>query len=220
MEHYIEIIILLAPGFIAKEVARVLGNIKSKASPIDQALSYFVYSLFACIGVLVVYWLVDTSVENKIALDIILAVTAVVSGVITGALWQLLIKGQWRKVIRAVTICRDGYEYFQEDSLLNANIMDGKDHFIEVRKNNKRIAVGFFLGGSFATDKAFELKINNHPYYAGWLDSKYKSLFPYRDTYFDFTHDIEIIEYGYPEELLDGSLNEEIATSLLEKASL
>ena len=26
MEHYIEIIVMLAPGFIAKEVARALGN--------------------------------------------------------------------------------------------------------------------------------------------------------------------------------------------------
>lgn len=46
MEHYIEIIVMLAPGFIAKEVARALGNVKSRSSSIDQILNYFVYSIF------------------------------------------------------------------------------------------------------------------------------------------------------------------------------
>lgn len=46
MEHYIEIIVMLAPEFIAKEVARALGNVKSRSSSIDQILNYFVYSIF------------------------------------------------------------------------------------------------------------------------------------------------------------------------------
>lgn len=55
MEHYIEIIVMLAPGFIAKEVARALGNVKSRSSSIDQILNYFVYSIFVFYNATYIY---------------------------------------------------------------------------------------------------------------------------------------------------------------------
>ena len=55
MEHYIEIIVMLAPGFIAKEVVRALGNVKSRSSSIDQILNYFVYSIFVFYNATYIY---------------------------------------------------------------------------------------------------------------------------------------------------------------------
>lgn len=59
MEHYIEIIVMLAPGFIAKEVARALGNVKSRSSSIDQILNYFVYSIFCFFTTLLIYTIIN-----------------------------------------------------------------------------------------------------------------------------------------------------------------
>ncbi|WP_127059078.1 hypothetical protein [Veillonella ratti] len=207
MEYYIEIIILLAPGFIAKEVARALGNVKSKITPIDQVLNYFVYSLFASMWLLLGFVIVRYYIQDSIILGIIMIIVAIVSGIFTGAIWQLVIKGIWHRAMRFITISKDGYEYFQEDTLLNGNLMDGKPHIIEIVRNGNRIARGEFMGASFGSDSLIELKVKSHPHYDGWLDGQYKDYFPYISTYVDVTNGIEIIEYGYPEGFFSGNFD-------------
>lgn len=95
MEHYIEIILLLAPGFIAKEVARMLGDVRKKYSNLDQILNYFMYSVFSLIPILILFifnnWdLQNPSKEPKQILMYI--VMAIGSGVLVGGLWQLFVK--------------------------------------------------------------------------------------------------------------------------------
>ena len=47
MPNYIEIILLVAPGFIAQRTSRWLGNFSNEnPSQFDSVMSYFSYSLF------------------------------------------------------------------------------------------------------------------------------------------------------------------------------
>ena len=64
MEHYVEIILLLAPGFIAKETARILGDVRKKYSNLDQVLNYFMYSIFSLIPILVLFICNDWDLKN------------------------------------------------------------------------------------------------------------------------------------------------------------
>lgn len=204
MEHYIQIILLLAPGFIAKEIARMLGNVKRKSSTLDQVINYFVYSLFTLIILMIVYLLLQSKNYSHTTIYLIMMVTSVITGIIVGGLWQLLFKRMLRAVTKWITIKTIGYEFYQEDSLLNNNLMDGNQHFIEVIKDGERIALGEFLGASFSSDTAMELKVNSHPVFAEWLSSEsYSYLFPQIQVFIDITNNVKIIEYDYPKGFFD-----------------
>ena len=141
MEHYIEIIVMLAPGFIAKEVARALGNVKSRSSSIDQILNYFVYSIFCFFTTLLIY----TIINKLLGIDSLqyfqLVFLAILSGVSVGYAWQSIVKKNVKRIIDKYTSANNGYMYFQEDSMLNNCMLDGKDHLIQIIKsencNNK-----------------------------------------------------------------------------------
>lgn len=130
MEHYIEIIVMLAPGFIAKEVARALGNVKSRSSSIDQILNYFVYSIFCFFTTLLIY----TIINKLLGIDSLqyfqLVFLAILSGVSVGYAWQSIVKKNVKRIIDKYTSANNGYMYFQEDSMLNNCMLDGKDHLI------------------------------------------------------------------------------------------
>ena len=119
MEHYIEIIVMLAPGFIAKEVARALGNVKSRSSSIDQILNYFVYSIFCFFTTLLIY----TIINKLLGIDSLqyfqLVFLAILSGVSVGYAWQSIVKKNVKRIIDKYTSANNGYMYFQEDSMLN-----------------------------------------------------------------------------------------------------
>ena len=162
MEHYILVILMLTPGFIAKETARMVGNIKKRSSALEQGINYFVYSFFtlALIGSLFLLMeYIQVSVMTQLG---ILILSVPIVGVLVGIIWQLFLKHQFIKMCRWLSIRFTGYEYFQEDSLLNTNMMDGEHHLIEVIKDGERVAAGDFLGASFGTDEVEEMKVNSH----------------------------------------------------------
>ena len=180
MEHYIEIIVMLAPGFIAKEVARALGNVKSRSSSIDQILNYFVYSIFCFFTTLLIY----TIINKLLGIDSLqyfqLVFLAILSGVSVGYAWQSIVKKNVKRIIDKYTSANNGYMYFQEDSMLNNCMLDGKDHLIQIIKSGNVIATGKFLGATFSNEDTTEIKIDSHPVYASYLMKDIVSLL---DTY-------------------------------------
>ena len=88
MEHYIEIIAMLAPRFIAKEVARALGNVKSR----DQILNYFVYSIFCFFITLLIYTIINKLFGNDDPQYFLLVFLSILSGISVGYAWQLIVK--------------------------------------------------------------------------------------------------------------------------------
>ena len=199
MEHYIEIIAMLAPGFIAKEVARALGNVKSRGSSIDQILNYFVYSIFCFFITLLIYTIINKLFGNDDPQYFLLVFLSILSGISVGYAWQSIVKKFVKNIIDRYTSENNGYIYFQEDSMLNNCMLDGKDHLIQIIKSGHVIATGKFLGATFSSEDTTEIKIDNHPVYAEWLSNEiYSEYFEYLHSIFDIKNDIEVREYSYP----------------------
>ena len=199
MEHYIEIIAILAPGFIAKEVARALGNVKSRGSSIDQILNYFVYSIFCFFITLLIYTIISKLFGNNDPQYLLLVFLSILSGISVGYAWQSIVKKFVKNKIDRYTSENGGYMYFQEDSMLNNCMLDGKDHLIQIIKSGHVIATGKFLGATFSNEDTTEIKIDSHPVYARWLsDETYSKYFEYLHSIFDIKNDIEVREYSYP----------------------
>lgn len=199
MEHYIEIIAMLAPGFIAKEVARALGNVKSRGSSIDQILNYFVYSIFGFFITILIYTIINKLFGNDDPQYFLLVVLSILSGISVGFAWQTLVKKFIKNIIDRYTSENNGYIYFQEDSMLNNCMLDGKDHLIQIIKSGNVIATGKFLGATFSSEDTTEIKIDSHPVYAEWLSNEtYSEYFEYLHSIFDIKNDIEVREYSYP----------------------
>lgn len=208
MEHYILVILILAPGFIAKETARMVGNIKRKSSALEQGINYFVYSFFT-LGIIVNLCNVMGYMKVPVRAALVLLTMSIpIVGVLVGTIWQLFLKRKFIEMCRWLSIKVTGYEFFQEDSLLNANMMDGQHHLIAVFQDGKRVAAGEFLGASFGTDEVEEIKINSHPVFAEWLDDeRYASCFQHKCVFLDFTHNIRVIEYTYPKDFFDAKFD-------------
>ncbi len=199
MEHYIEIIAMLAPGFIAKEVARALGNVKSRGSSIDQILNYFVYSIFGFFITILIYTIINKLFGNDDPQYFLLVVLSILSGISVGFAWQIIVKKFIKNIIDRYTSKNNGYIYFQEDSMLNNCMLDGKDHLIQIIKSGNVIATGKFLGATFSSEDTTEIKIDSHPVYAEWLSNEtYSEYFEYLHSIFDIKNDIEVREYSYP----------------------
>lgn len=96
MEHYIEIIAMLAPGFIAKEVARALGSVKSRGSSIDQILNYFVYSIFCFFITLLIYTIIKKLFGSDDPQYFLLVFLSILSGISVGYAWQSIVKNLLR----------------------------------------------------------------------------------------------------------------------------
>lgn len=199
MEHYIEIIAMLAPGFIAKEVARALGSVKSRGSSIDQILNYFVYSIFCFFITLLIYTIINKLFGNDDPQYFLLVFLSILSGISVGYAWQSIVKKFVKNIIDRYTSENNGYIYFQEDSMLNNCMLDGKDHLIQIIKSGNVIATGKFLGATFSSEDTTEIKIDSHPVYAEWLSNEtYSEYFEYLHSIFDIKNDIEVREYSYP----------------------
>lgn len=199
MEHYIEIIAMLAPGFIAKEVARALGNVKSRGSSIDQILNYFVYSISGFFITLLIYTIINKLFGYDDPQYFLLVVLSILSGISVGFAWQTIVKKFFKNIIDRYTSKNNGYIYFQEDSMLNNCMLDGKDHLIQIIKSGHVIATGKFLGATFSSEDTTEIKIDSHPVYAEWLSNEiYSEYFEYLHSIFDIKNDIEVREYSYP----------------------
>ena len=214
MEHYIEIIAMLAPGFIAKEVARALGNVKSRGSSIDQILNYFVYSIFGFFITILIYTIINKLFGNDDPQYFLLVVLSILSGISVGFAWQTIVKKFIKNIIDRYTSENNGYIYFQEDSMLNNCMLDGKDHLIQIIKSGNVIATGKFLGATFSSEDTTEIKIDSHPVYAEWLSNEtYSEYFEYLHSIFDIKNDIEVREYSYPKGFFEEGFTADKITS-------
>ncbi len=214
MEHYIEIIALLAPGFIAKEIARALGNVKSRGSSIDQILNYFVYSICCFFITLLIYTIINKLFGNDEPQYFLLVFLSILSGISVGYAWQSIVKKFVKNIIDRYTSENNGYIYFQEDSMLNNCMLDGKDHLIQIIKSGNVIATGKFLGATFSSEDTTEIKIDSHPVYAEWLSNEtYSEYFEYLHSIFDIKNDIEVREYSYPKGFFEEGFTADKITS-------
>ena len=214
MEHYIEIIAMLAPGFIAKEVARALGNVKSRGSSIDQILNYFVYSISGFFITLLIYTIINKLFGYDDPQYFLLVVLSILSGISVGFAWQTIVKKFVKNIIDRYTSENNGYIYFQEDSMLNNCMLDGKDHLIQIIKSGNVIATGKFLGATFSSEDTTEIKIDSHPVYAEWLSNEtYSEYFEYLHSIFDIKNDIEVREYSYPKGFFEEGFTADKITS-------
>ena len=109
MEHYIEIIAMLAPGFIAKEVARALGNVKSRGSSIDQILNYFVYSIFCFFITILIYTIIKKLFGSNDPQYFLLGFLSILSGISVGYAWQTIVNNFFKNIIDRYTSENDGY---------------------------------------------------------------------------------------------------------------
>lgn len=219
MEHYIQIIMMLAPGFIAKEISRLLGYIQTQSNTLEQALGYFLYSIFTVIPTACMIAVFGYDIWNLPLgiLDILVyMMDIVISGCITGACWALYIKQYIQKLANWITVRRFGYMYVQEKTLIDSNLMDGQDHFIEVIRDGNRIALGRFEGITFKDDENYILKVNSHPVYDEWLENtRWEEYFQHKCMYIDATHNIEIVEYYFPDGFFSKSFDiKKVATSM------
>ncbi len=89
---------------------------------------------------------------------------------------------------------------YKKKTLIDSNLMDGQDHFIEVIRDGNRIALGRFEGIAFKDDENYILKVNSHPVYEEWLeDTRWEEHFQHKCKFIDATHSIEIVEYFFPD---------------------
>ena len=219
MEYYVQVIIMLAPGFIAKEISRLLGYIQTQSNTLEQALGYFLYSIFTVIPTACMIAVFGYDIRNLPLgiLDIVVyMMTIVISGCITGACWALYIKQYIQKLANWITVRRFGYMYVQEKTLIDNNLMDGQDHFIEVIKDGNRIALGKFEGITLKDDESYVIKVNSHPVYDEWLaEQQWEQYFQHKCMYIDATHNIEIVEYYFPKGFFSKTFDiKKVATSM------
>ena len=119
-----------------------------------------------------------------------------------------------KRIIDTYTSAKNGYMYFQEDSMLNNCMLDGKDHLIQIVKSGNVIATGKFLGATFSNEDTTEIKIDSHPVYASWLsDERYSEYFGYLHSIFEIKNDIEVREYDYPNGFFEEGFSADKITS-------
>lgn len=148
---------------------------------------------------LLIYTIINKLFGNGDPQYLLLVFLSILSGISVGYAWQSIVKKFIKDKIDRYTSENDGYMYFQEDSMLNNCMLDGKDHLIQVIKSGHVIATGKFLGATFSNEDTTEIKIDSHPVYARWLsDEIYSKYFEYLHSIFDIKNDIEVREYSYP----------------------
>ena len=100
MEKYLVLILLSAPGFIAKFVARCLGDSSAKRGEFDSVLIYFSYSLLSLSLTLIAAWIVGlfsfaepwSILESEFKIPLFSAkflLLSLICSTIIGASWRL-----------------------------------------------------------------------------------------------------------------------------------
>ena len=196
MENYIEVIVILTPGFVAKEVANLLGGNTyiTKKSAMEQVINYFVYSVFALVLLCGFLFGIEDYLEiyskNRIIHYLAILICSILSGVLTGAMWQLVIK----KVIRKIGAKFTKVDFITETDLLNRAVRNEEDHLVKIETKEGKILIGKMIGASDPQEIKSEIKIDNHPDYARWL-YRCKDDFPIKYSLINFTDGYILTEY-------------------------
>ena len=100
----LEVMLIIAPGFIAKTISKLLGNSEmEKQDQTDLLMGYFTYSLFSVFITISAILLLGILPSDKLTLDILsglgnnwdimkVIAISIVSSIVVGASWQLFIK--------------------------------------------------------------------------------------------------------------------------------
>jgi len=214
---YMGALLLIAPGFIAKQAADWTGNASQrKKDGLEFLMSYFVYSLFAVffsalalIAAGLLPWRVLTTDllaavgSNARALLVAAAIIAV--SFLTGIVWQLLAKPAVTKTLNWVNERAWGLHVENATSLMESFIKDEKDkeRLLVVIRNGQETA-GLFLGriNEYGTTKEIALTpVHNWQEYvemARTNPSNDLGIWKKR-VYLDFANDLTVEEYECPE---------------------
>lgn len=165
MEEYLKVVFLAAPGFIAQRAASFFGNNKCDEKVFDGVMTYVVYSLvciplsFLIISLFNIYPNIgiDTRYSQVLLLDptlrqiIYAALSIVIVSFSFGAIWQLFIKKRLKKAIEFISLKYQAFipvtdDIFLEDYFKNLK----KPALIAIKKDDRRIMMGAYLGSSFS----------------------------------------------------------------------
>lgn len=218
MPMYFETILLIAPGFIAKETSRWLGNSSTKPNGnFDAVMSYFVYSLFSLLLTGISLGLLGMLPPDKLLTsftDIIhtnvnvfeVIVILISSSIIIGVSWQLLIKDLLLAFVNKINILIRGNKIYLGGSLLVNAFEDKENHLIAVKKDGRELAVGVFYGASSESFDKPEIAVDNDPIYKRLItDKNTKNDFSIKCTYINPVDNYIVEEYNYPKGLFDGT---------------
>lgn len=217
MEKYLAIILLSAPGFIAKFVAQCLGDIPPKRGEFESVLVYSSFSLFSITVTLVLASLMGLynvqaswgDLEKNFAYPIFCAQflgLSLICSVVVGAAWHLWIEKLLVGFFNKINKMNGKNEVFFDGMLLHKILNDGKDHFLVVEKDGKEVVAGFFRGTSSACAERVELYITAHKDYKGWLEHAKQNpkhvLNNVKGVYLDVGSGTIIKELEYPPEFM------------------
>ena len=229
MEKYLTLILLAAPGFIAARIALVLGLTSAKKGEIDSLAGYLSYSFFAVLVTIIISaatgiidlsgsWQDFTGKFSSVDFTIKMLFITLFSGVIVGSSWALVGQRLFMNFFNKLNVLTGRNIKSTGGSLLNRIFNDGKEHFIIVRKDGKKIAAGFIFAASDPFDDKSELVITEYPEYDAEL--KRVENFPDRPsylrnvlrTYVDIENSLVITETEYPPEWCP-TLNSQVSTA-------
>lgn len=212
MSSYLALILMAAPGFIAKETSKWLGNEDKNISNFNEVLSYCVYSIFAIflwmiISLLFGYLscadlLIDRINQVYTIKDIFfMSFSLILSGFAAGLIWQAAIKRIYIKMMHCLSGGEEGTEYNIGTSCLKMMLSDGKNHLIKIKKDNQDIAVGQYLGMDTNSNSII---IQYDPFLQEWMENtSYKNKFILDKSIIDFDRNILIEEYKVPDNYWD-----------------
>ena len=217
MEKYLSLIILAAPGFIAERIANILGVMSSKKGEFDSLAGYLSYSFFSVLLAIIISaltgmvdlsenWQDFTEKFSSVDFTVKMLITTLFSAAIVGSSWALIGNKLFMRILNFVNVKTGKNKRYMTGNLLNRIFDDGKEHFIIVRKNGEKIAVGFIYSASDPTDDTAEIVITEYPEYRAELEKAEKNpdrpsyLQNILQTYIDIKNNIVITETEYPPE--------------------
>jgi hypothetical protein len=219
MEKYIVLVLLSAPGFIANQLTIMLGDNKEKRGEFQSVMVYFTYSFFSlALTFALTYrfgmlrldqsWTLFEGNFSSPSFSAIFLGLSLLSSLLVGALWQLLIKRFIMFLSNKLTMRLYGNEVFLDGTLFHKLFEDGNPHFVEVTRDGKALAVGVYNGSNSSDADKLELSIYAYPEYKKWLeyartkDSKHP-LNTVKQVYCDITSGTIITELDFPHEWKD-----------------
>ncbi|MDR7865180.1 MAG: hypothetical protein RIN56_00100 [Sporomusaceae bacterium] len=224
MEKYLAIIMLAAPGFIAKSVAKLLGDSPPKRGELESVMVYFTYSIFALfLTVIFASWSwiglippgatwagIEKLFESPSFLIKFFCVSLICS-VLVGAAWQLVLEKRIVKGFNWINKKLGGNEIFLNGSLFDRLFVDDKkDHFLVVEKDGKIVTMGFLRSWNSPDSDRLEFFVAERPAYREWMNYVKATgiehpLKKILGVYLDVTNNTIIREHEFPQEWLTTS---------------
>gem|GEM_PF-6492017 len=184
-------------------------------SEIDSLARYFSYSFFAVLVTIFISvlsraidltddWQSLTEKFSSISFTVKMLFVTLFPGILVGSFWSLIGHNFFMKFFNRINVAVGRNIKNTNGSLLNKIFADGKEHFIIVRKNGEKIAVGFIYAASNPFDDKSELVIIEYPGYCAELERAENNLDQpsylrnVLQNYVDIKNNLVITETEYP----------------------